>query len=69
VQVDSTVTQPPTKAPKAGTAPTVRLDAHVGYGLVEVRRASDPRPLSQVGRSGPVPPPAPVPPTTPEVTP
>jgi phage shock protein PspC (stress-responsive transcriptional regulator) len=70
VQVDSTVTQPPTKAPKAGAAPTVRLDAHVGYGLVEVRRASDPRPLSQVGRSGPVPPPAPaLPTTTPEVTP
>jgi phage shock protein PspC (stress-responsive transcriptional regulator) len=67
VQVDSTVTQPParaTKAPKAGAAPTVRLDAHVGYGLVEVRRASDPRPLSQVGRTGPVPPP-----TTLEVTP
>jgi phage shock protein PspC (stress-responsive transcriptional regulator) len=70
VQVDSTVTQPPTKAPKAGAAPTVRLDAHVGYGLVEVRRASDPRPLSQVGRTGPVPPPTLVPPiTTPEVTP
>jgi phage shock protein PspC (stress-responsive transcriptional regulator) len=70
VQVDSTVTQPPTKAPKAGAAPTVRLDAHVGYGLVEVRRASDPRPLSQVGRTGPVPPPARMPPTTtPEVTP
>jgi phage shock protein PspC (stress-responsive transcriptional regulator) len=64
MQVDSTVTQPPTKAPKTGAAPTVRLDAHVGYGLVEVRRASDPRPLSQVGRSGPVPPP-----TTLEVTP
>ena len=67
VQVDSTVTQPPARAPKAlkaGAAPTVRLDAHVGYGLVEVRRASDPRPLSQVGRTGPVPPP-----TTLEVTP
>jgi phage shock protein PspC (stress-responsive transcriptional regulator) len=70
VQVDSTVTRPPTKAPKAGAAPTVRLDAHVGYGLVEVRRASDPRPLGQVGRTGPVPPPAPaLPTTTTEVTP
>jgi phage shock protein PspC (stress-responsive transcriptional regulator) len=70
VQVDSTVTQPPTKAPKAGAAPTVRLDAHVGYGLVEVRRASDPRPLSQVGRTGPVPPPTTAPPIpAPEVTP
>jgi phage shock protein PspC (stress-responsive transcriptional regulator) len=65
VQVDSSVTQPPTKAPKAGAAPTVRLDAHVGYGLVEVRRASDPRPLTQVGRTGDV-----APPTAPsEVTP
>jgi phage shock protein PspC (stress-responsive transcriptional regulator) len=69
MQVDSTVTQPPTKAPKTGAAATVRLDAHVGYGLVEVRRASDPRPLSQVGRSGPVPPPTTAPPTTLEVTP
>jgi len=67
VQVDSSVTQPPTKAPKAGAAPTVRLDVHVGYGLVEVRRASDPRPLTQVGRHGDVPPPPPTP--TPEVTP
>jgi len=65
VQVDSSVTQPPTKAPKAGAAPTVRLDLHVGYGLVEVRRASDPRPLSQVGWSGDVAPPT----TTPEVIP
>ncbi|HEU4396466.1 MAG TPA: PspC domain-containing protein [Actinomycetota bacterium] len=65
VQVDSSVTQPPTKAPKAGAAPTVRLDLHVGYGLVEVRRASDPRPLSQVGWSGDVAPPT----TTTEVIP
>ena len=65
VQVDSSVTQPPVKTPKAGAAPTVRLDVHVGYGLVEVRRASDPRPLTQVGRHGDV---APLPPT-PEVTP
>jgi len=66
VQVDSSVTQAPTKAPKDGAAAAVRLDVHVGYGLVEVRRASDPRPLTQVGRSGPV-----EPPTTklPEVTP
>jgi phage shock protein PspC (stress-responsive transcriptional regulator) len=66
VQVDSTVTQAPTKAPKGGAAATVRLDLHVGYGLVEVRRASDPRPLTQVGRHGPVAPPTP---TVPEVTP
>jgi hypothetical protein len=65
VQVDSSVTQPPTTPPKAGAAPTVRLDAHVGYGLVEVRRASDPRPLSQVGWTGDVAPPT----TTTEVTP
>jgi len=65
VQVDSSVTQPPIEAPKAGAAPTVRLNVHVGYGLVEVRRASDPRPLTQVGRHGDV---APLPPT-PEVTP
>jgi phage shock protein PspC (stress-responsive transcriptional regulator) len=57
VQVDSSVTQAPTKAPKDGAAATVRLDVHVGYGLVEVRRASDPRPLTQVGRHGPVEPP------------
>jgi phage shock protein PspC (stress-responsive transcriptional regulator) len=65
-QVDSTVTAPPTKPPKTGAAATVRLDAHVGYGLVEVRRASDPRPFTQVGRTGRVPPPTPV---APEVTP
>jgi phage shock protein PspC (stress-responsive transcriptional regulator) len=65
VQVDSSVTQAPTKAPKVGAAGTVRLDVHVGYGLVEVRRASDPRPLTQVGTHGPVAPPT----TTPEVTP
>jgi phage shock protein PspC (stress-responsive transcriptional regulator) len=65
VQVDTSVTQPPTKAPKAGAAPTVRLDVHVGYGLVEVRRASDPRPFGQVGRTGDVAPP----PTPSEVTP
>jgi phage shock protein PspC (stress-responsive transcriptional regulator) len=65
-QVDSTVAAPPTKPPKAGAAPTVRLDAHVGYGLVEVRRASDPRPLTQVGSTGPVPPPTTL---APEVTP
>jgi phage shock protein PspC (stress-responsive transcriptional regulator) len=65
VQVDTSVTQPPTRAPRAGAAPTVRLDAHVGYGLVEVRRASDPRPFGQVGRTGDVAPPA----TPSEVTP
>jgi phage shock protein PspC (stress-responsive transcriptional regulator) len=66
VQVDSSVTQAPTKAPKGAAAATVQLDLHVGYGLVEVRRASDPRPLSQVGRHGPVAPPTT---TLPEVTP
>jgi phage shock protein PspC (stress-responsive transcriptional regulator) len=66
VQVDSTVTQAPTKAPEGGAAATVKLDAHVGYGLIEVRRASDPRPLTQVGRHGPVEPPTT---TVPEVTP
>jgi phage shock protein PspC (stress-responsive transcriptional regulator) len=66
VQVDSSVAQAPTKAPKGGAAATVWLDAHVGYGLVEVRRASDPRPLTQVGRHGPVEPPTT---TVPEVTP
>jgi hypothetical protein len=65
VQVDSSVTQAPSKAPKDGAAATVRLDVHVGYGLVEVRRASDPRPLTQVGQHGPVEPPT----TIPEVTP
>jgi phage shock protein PspC (stress-responsive transcriptional regulator) len=66
VQVDSSVTAPPTEPPKARAAPTVRLDAHVGYGLVEVRRASDPRPFGQVGETGKVPPPVPA---TPEVIP
>jgi phage shock protein PspC (stress-responsive transcriptional regulator) len=66
VQVDSSVAQAPTKAPKGGATATVWLDAHVGYGLVEVRRASDPRPLTQVGRHGPVEPPTT---TVPEVTP
>jgi phage shock protein PspC (stress-responsive transcriptional regulator) len=66
VQVDSSVTAPPSEPPKAGAAPTVRLDAHVGYGLVEVRRASDPRPFGQVGETGKVPPPVPA---TPEVIP
>jgi phage shock protein PspC (stress-responsive transcriptional regulator) len=65
-QVDTSVSAPPTSPPKAGAAPTVRLDAHVGYGLVEVRRASDPRSLRQVGDTGPVPPPTP---SAPEVTP
>jgi hypothetical protein len=47
-QVDSTVTEPPTKAPGA-TAPTVDLDLMAGYGVIEVRRAGDPRPFSEVG--------------------
>jgi len=48
-QVDSTVTEPAVKAPKEGAAPTVRLDLRSGYGVIEVRRASDPRPLSDIG--------------------
>jgi hypothetical protein len=48
-QVDSTVTEPAVKAPKKGAAPTVRLDLRSGYGVIEVRRASDPRALSDIG--------------------
>jgi phage shock protein PspC (stress-responsive transcriptional regulator) len=49
-QLDSTVTEPPAKAPaKGAAAPTVNLDLMAGYGVIEVRRASDPRPFSDVG--------------------
>ncbi|MFL6189630.1 MAG: PspC domain-containing protein [Actinomycetes bacterium] len=49
-QVDSSVTEPPTKPPARGTtAPTVRLDLQAGYGVIEVRRASDPRAFDQAG--------------------
>jgi phage shock protein PspC (stress-responsive transcriptional regulator) len=49
-QVDSSVTEPPTRPPARGTtAPTVRLDLQAGYGVIEVRRASDPRSFDQAG--------------------
>jgi phage shock protein PspC (stress-responsive transcriptional regulator) len=48
-QVDSTVTEPATKPPAKGTAATVRLDLMAGYGVIEVRRASDPRPFHVAG--------------------
>jgi len=49
-QVDSTVTEPAAKAPaKGATAPTVRLDLMAGYGVIEVRRAGDPRSFHDVG--------------------
>jgi hypothetical protein len=49
-QVDSTVTVPPAKAPaKGAAAPTVKLDLMAGYGVIEVRRASDPRSFHDSG--------------------
>jgi phage shock protein PspC (stress-responsive transcriptional regulator) len=49
-QIDSTVSEPAAKAPAKGpAAPTVDLDLMAGYGVIEVRRASDPRPLEDVG--------------------
>jgi hypothetical protein len=48
-QVDSTVTRPAVSPPAKGTAPTVRLDLQVGFGVIEVRRASDPRPFQDAG--------------------
>ena len=48
-QVDSTVDVPPVKAPAKGAAPSVDLDLMAGYGVDEVRRASDPRALDEVG--------------------
>jgi phage shock protein PspC (stress-responsive transcriptional regulator) len=49
-QVDSTVTEPAAKAPKGGAAPTVELDLLAGYGVIEVRRASDPRAFQDLGQ-------------------
>ena len=48
-QVDSTITEPAVKPPKQGAAPAVRLDLRAGYGVVEVRRISDPRGFHDVG--------------------
>ncbi|HEX2372945.1 MAG TPA: PspC domain-containing protein [Actinomycetota bacterium] len=48
-QVDSTVTEPAVKKPPSGAAPTVKLDLMAGYGVIEVRRASDPRRFEDVG--------------------
>ena len=48
-QVDSAVTEPAAKAPAEGAAPTVELDLMAGYGVIEVRRASDPRPFQVAG--------------------
>src|SRR5829696_7036094 len=49
-QVDSSVTEPPVKAPaKGAAAPTVKLDLQAGYGVIEVRRASDPRAFHDAG--------------------
>jgi phage shock protein PspC (stress-responsive transcriptional regulator) len=48
-QVDSSITEPAVKPPKQGAAPTVRLDLRSGYGVIEVRRISDPRAFDDVG--------------------
>jgi phage shock protein PspC (stress-responsive transcriptional regulator) len=48
-QVDSTIVEPAVKPPKEGAAPTVRLDLRSGYGVIEVRRISDPRAFHDVG--------------------
>jgi phage shock protein PspC (stress-responsive transcriptional regulator) len=48
-QLDSTVTEPASKPPAKGAAPTVKLDLMAGYGVIEVRRASDPRPIQEAG--------------------
>jgi phage shock protein PspC (stress-responsive transcriptional regulator) len=48
-QVDSTVIEPPVKPPAKGVAPTVKLDLMTGYGVIEVRRASDPRSFHEAG--------------------
>jgi phage shock protein PspC (stress-responsive transcriptional regulator) len=48
-QVDSTVTRPAVTPPAEGEAPTVRLDLQTGFGVIEVRRASDPRPFQDAG--------------------
>jgi phage shock protein PspC (stress-responsive transcriptional regulator) len=67
-QVDATVTEPAARPPRQGTAPTVALDLLAGYGVVELRRASDPRPPQDVGPLDETLPAPPVPTTTvPEV--
>jgi phage shock protein PspC (stress-responsive transcriptional regulator) len=48
-QVDSTIVEPAVKPHKEGTAPMVRLDLRSGYGVIEVRRISDPRGFHDVG--------------------
>ena len=48
-QVESTVTRPAATPPAKGEAPTVRLDLQTGFGVIEVRRASDPRPFQDAG--------------------
>jgi hypothetical protein len=49
-QLDTTVNRPASRAPARGAAaPTLDLDLMAGYGVVEVRRASDPRPQDQAG--------------------
>ncbi|HET9558991.1 MAG TPA: hypothetical protein VFS70_17775, partial [Actinomycetota bacterium] len=48
-QLDSTVTRPAASPPAKGMAPTVRLDLQTGFGVMEVRRASDPRPFHETG--------------------
>jgi len=48
-QLDSTVTEPASKPPAKGAAATVKLDLMAGYGVIEVRRASDPRPFQEAG--------------------
>ena len=48
-QIDSTVTEPASKPPAKGAAPTVKLDLMAGYGVIEVRRASDPRSFQVTG--------------------
>jgi phage shock protein PspC (stress-responsive transcriptional regulator) len=65
-QIDSTITDPAVKPPKEGTAPTVRLDLRSGYGVIEVRRISDPRAFRDVGPFDDqlTPPAAPEPPET-----
>jgi phage shock protein PspC (stress-responsive transcriptional regulator) len=48
-QVDSTIVEPAAKPPAKGAAPSVKLDLMAGYGVIEVRRASDPRSFHDVG--------------------
>jgi phage shock protein PspC (stress-responsive transcriptional regulator) len=48
-QVDSAVLEPAAKPPAQGAGPTVKLDLMAGYGVIEVRRASDPRPFQDAG--------------------